>query len=355
MLDFDVVVVGGGPAGAVSALGCSRSGLNVLLMERGRRGRHKPCGGVLPAVCADVVSEAIGKAIPRSVMCSPDTLGLYYVPPSGRKNGGSVRNYRLLNVNRDLFDRWLCELAEESGVQVWYETELLGFEQTDRIRVSAKRDGGIVKAVTRYMIGADGVYSKVRKQLYGGAEVGILPILQEHWRAEGDLGNYFYTFYRGSISPTYAYLIPKDGLFVVGVGTPKAYSTPISASIDHFKEWLAEEFAFKPLSLERREAWAIPYGFVLEGANNVILAGDAAGFCKATSGEGIRLAIESGVAAGDAVREAATCNKALATVYAKHAEWITSFVKQVYQSAIKRADEEWEDFVKIELNRTSFA
>jgi flavin-dependent dehydrogenase len=91
MPNFDVVVVGGGPAGAVSALKCSELGLNVLLMERETSARHKPCGGILPPICADLVLETVGTGIPQNVMCSPNTLGLYYVPPSGRKNSGSVK------------------------------------------------------------------------------------------------------------------------------------------------------------------------------------------------------------------------------------------------------------------------
>jgi flavin-dependent dehydrogenase len=354
MPDFDVVVVGGGPAGTVSALKCSKLGLNVLLMERGINGRHKPCGGVLPPVCADVVLETLGTSIPRNAMCSPETLGLYYVPPSGRKNSGSVKNYRLLNIRRDLFDRWLCGLAEESGVQVWYETEFLGLRQAKPIRVSARKDGGTIKMTTRYLIGADGVYSKVRKQLYGKIKVETASVLQEHWRAEGDFDDCFYAFFRGRVSPMSAYVIPKDGLYVVGVGAPREGSAPVFTRISRFKEWLTEEFAFKPLSLVRREIWAIPYGFVLEGVGNVILTGDAAGFCNALSGEGVRFAIESGVAAGNAVQDVLSSDKPLAPTYASHAEWIHSFLRMTHEFTVGLTDEGREEFVRSELARISF-
>jgi len=348
MPDFDVVVVGAGPAGTFSALKCLEMGLNVLLMEKGEFGRHKSCGGVLPPVCADVISESLGKNIPENTMCSPGTLGLYYVPPSGRKNGGSVKNYRLLNLNRDLFDQWLCQLATESGVKIWWGTEFLNLRRSEPIQISAKRGGSTVKVTTKYLIGADGVHSRVRKQLYGRIKAKIAPVLQEHWQASGDFDKHFYAFLRGEVSPTYAYVIPKDGLYVVGLGVSRTNST---ICLEQFKKWLHEEFVFKPRRLERREVWAIPYSFTLKGVDNIILAGDAAGFCNALSGEGIRLAIESGVAASYAVRDAMSCDKRLISTYRDHVEWIASFVRGVYRFAISLTDDDREEFVKSELAR----
>jgi len=352
--DFDVIIVGGGPAGAVSALECSKMGRNVLLMERGKRGRHKPCGGIVPPICADIISETLETSIPREVICSPETLGLYYIPPSGRKNGGSIKNYKLININRNLFDQWLCELVEESGVHVWYNTEFFELQQLESIQVLAKRSRKTVKLTTRYLIGADGIHSRVRKQLYREKKVETLPILQEYWKAKGEFDDYFYAVYGEAISPTYAYVIPKDGLYVIGTGVPKTNSVSILKCLDCFKKWLFEEFAFKPFSLERREIWDIPYGFTLEGKGNVILVGDAAGFCNPFSGEGIRLAIESGIAAGFAVQNTMSSDKSLASNYINQTEWISSSVKQLYKYAIELTDNSREDFVKSELNRVPF-
>lgn len=352
MPDFDVIIIGGGPAGTTTAITCARLGLDVLMVERGSFDRHKPCGGVLPPICADVISDTLRKDIPPSVMCSPRNLGLYYVPPSGRESGGIVRNYKLLNVNRDLFDRWLRELAEEEGAKLWYETSFIEFKQSEAIHVVLAKDGRIIKTTTRYLIGADGVLSKIRKLLYG-AEGKILYVLQEHLKAEGDFEDCFYAFFREAISPTYGYLVPKDDLFIVGVGVPKPYSKLISVYINRFKEWLTKEFAFKQVSLKRKEVWAIPYGFVCRGVGNMILVGDAAGLCNSLSGEGVRLAIESGETAGASIQEAITNGKALAAVYNDHIEPLARLVRQTYHFATNLTDEGREEFVKSELSRVS--
>jgi geranylgeranyl reductase len=354
MPDYDIIVVGGGPAGAVAALKCSRSNFNVLLVEKEGLDRHKPCGGILPKVCASLVSDSLGTNIPDEVMCSPPTLGLYYVPPSGRKNSGSIKNYRLINVYRDLFDQWLHQLAAESGVKIWYETEFLKLQGSDPTQISIRKDGKILTVTASYVIGADGVYSRVRSQTYGETGVSMEPILQEYWKAEGDFEDCFYIFFRDDVSPTSAYVIPKDDEYVIGVGSPQPNSKPITTYLTRFKKWLNDEFAFQPLSLRRREVWAIPFGRIFEGVGNTILVGDAAGFCNTLSGEGIRFAVESGVASHEAILETIRSKRPLATVYSDHVEELTDFIRTIHQFTTSLTDESKEDFVSSELARNSY-
>lgn len=357
MRNFDVIVVGAGPAGCASALKCSQLGFDVLLIEKEALGRHKPCGGVLPFVSVDVLGEIGLKKIPEEVMCSPPTLGLFYVPPTGIKNSGYVKNYRLLNVNRDRFDQWLQNAAESSGTQILYETEFLKFEEMQEgFTITARTRSRVMDLSTCCLIGADGVFSKVRKQLYPNLEMKTLTILQEHWRAEGNFGEYFYMFFKGNVTPTYGYVIPKDGIFIVGTGAPKGNLTPVSVCIRRFKTWLRREFAFNPVSLRIREAAAVPYGsqisgFPMSGEGNVTLVGEAAGFCNSLSGEGVRLAIESGIAAGEAMKQLEHSNGLLSKLYAQQIEGLNEFVCSTYEFAIDLTDEGREDFVKTELAR----
>ena len=351
MPDFDAIVVGGGPAGVISALKCSQLGLNVLLIEQEDMGRHKPCGGILTSVCADILQGTLKMQIPQTVTCSPRTLGLYYVPPSGRRDSGRVKNYGLFNINRDLFDNWLLSHAIQSGVQVWTHAKFLDVRKSKPIQVLIMKNNRVTKMTTKYLIGADGVHSRVQRQLRNETKLKTVTILQEYCHAEGDFEDCFYMFFRESVSPTYSYLIPKDGLYVIGVGLPKNHPTAISEALNHFKNWLSEDFAFKLLSSKRKETWAIPYGFTFTGIGNIILAGDAAGFCNALSGEGIRLAIESGIAVGEAIQDAISTNKSLALTYTHHVDDLTNFIHRTYRFAISLTDKRREEFVKSELAR----
>ena len=349
MPDYDVTVIGGGPAGAAAAISCSRLGLKTLLVERGALNRHKPCGGILPKICSNLLMETLGASVPVKVMSIPDNLGLYYVPPSGRGNGGKVRNYSLLHVNRDLLDQWLRDLAVKEGVDIRYNTSYLGFKDEEPIQVSLKGEE-IEKVTTRYLIGADGVNSVVREQLFG-AEDRIAYVFQEQLDAIGDFEDCFYAFLRGDVSPTYGYLIPHDGYIMIGVGVPRGYLKSSLCYLKRFKEWLIAEFAFHQRSIISREAWGIPHGYIRIGRDDVILIGDAAGFCNSFSGEGVRLAIESGVAAGSALEEDMGSDKGLATAYSEKVEPLIRFVQKTHSLASSMTDEKREEFVKSEISR----
>jgi geranylgeranyl reductase family protein len=353
--EFDVLVVGGGPAGTVSALRCSQLGFNVLLVEKEAEGRHKPCGGILTPACVNVIQETLNTSIPENVFCSPKKLGLYYIPPSGKKNGGSVKNYELFNVERSLFDKWLIKLAEKSGVQIWYSTKFMKLKQFPSPETLLMKDKHSFKIKARCIIGADGVYSKVRSCLDPPMRMRTMRILQEYCKAKGDFENYFYVVFRSDFSPAYSYIIPKNNYYIIGAGFNENSPKTALLYIERFKEWLQKTFGFKLFSLEKREIWAIPYGFTFNGSGNVILAGDAAGFCNALSGEGIRLAIESGIAASNAVEKAMAASKSLLPIYNEYIVWINDFVHAMYEFASNLTDDDKrEEFVRSELSRIPF-
>jgi geranylgeranyl reductase family protein len=353
MRPVDVVVVGGGPAGAACAMTCAKQGRNTVLLEKGIPGRHKVCGGIMPMVCVGILKEDLGLKMPDEVMCSPQTLGLFYVPPSGRQFGAAMSNYRLLNVNRDRFDQWLLQIAESSGVNVLYGTKFIDYQNEGTFRVRARQNDRVTEIQSRFLIGADGVFSRVRNQLYPSSKRKTIMIMQECWQARGEFDEHFYAFLKEEIAPAYGYLIPKDGLFLMGIGAPKGHPIRISECLQRFKEWLSREFAFKPVSLERREAGAIPYNSLFSGDGNIILIGDAAGFCNPFSGEGIRLGIESGIMAGEAVEQDGGSGKTLSSLYNQQIKGLSEFIHRIYQFSIALTDKDREEFVSTELRRNS--
>lgn len=349
MPDYDVTIIGGGPAGTTAAISCNRLGLKTLLVEKGQRNRQKTCGGVLPRICSDLIKETIGAPIPEHVMSEPNSLGLYYVPPSGRKNSGSMKNYTLLSVDRASFDQWLRDSALEEGVEVRYETRFQGFIEGDVIQVSLNGTNS-TQTSTKYLIGADGVQSMVREQLIG-PEKRIAYVFQEKVDASGDFEDNFYAFLCEDISPTYGYLIPKKGHIKIGIGLPEPYLKSSTAHMLRFKKWLTEEFEFRQHTIISRDVWGIPYSYCHMGKNNVLLAGDAAGFCNAFSGEGIRHAIDSGAAVGYAIESDLENGGGLLEAYTHETRPLNVLVRNTHNFATSLTDEKREMFVKSELSR----
>lgn len=353
MPDHDVIVVGGGPAGASAAITCARKGLDTLLVERGRKFRHKPCGGILPNVCAELITEQFGIEIPDEVYSRPRSLGLFYVPPSGRGNSGKVRGYRLISVYRDILDQVLRDAAMESGAEVLLETSLRDLKDEGGIEAILKGSDGVSRKVTaRALVGADGVNSTVGEQIYG-PEDRKLYVYQEHVEAKGDIGDNFYAFFRGDVSPSYGYVLPRDGLFVIGVGVPADSLGMNPNPIALLKLWLSREFGYREERVETREVWPIPYGFSRIGRGSVLLAGDAAGLCNPLSGEGIRWGVESGVAAGEAIATAILEGTTPEEVYGDEIGQVQRVLRRIYGFTMSLSDEGREAFVKEEISRLS--
>src|SRR5579885_293610 len=58
--NYDLVVIGGGPAGTAAAIMCARTGARVLLLERGRFPRQKVCGEFTSAEALTILQELLG-------------------------------------------------------------------------------------------------------------------------------------------------------------------------------------------------------------------------------------------------------------------------------------------------------
>jgi geranylgeranyl reductase len=106
---FDVVVVGGGPAGATAANELARAGRSVVLLDR--NGRIKPCGGAIPP---QLMREF---DIPESLLCAR-IHSARMVSPAERRVDMPINGGYVGMVKRDHFDPWLRQRAASSGAQL---------------------------------------------------------------------------------------------------------------------------------------------------------------------------------------------------------------------------------------------
>lgn len=353
MQRYDVVVVGAGPSGCSAAINCATLGLEVLLLDRKMRGSRKPCGGVLPWVALEVIEDVIGAELPSSVMTTPKELGLYYVPPSGKKNAGAVNRYRIHNIVRERLDDWLLDVARENGVDTLTETEFISLTEGPSIHIRSKRKGEEVECHANYLVGADGVRSRVRQQISLESLVPDFLIVGQQLlgnRKQSDLGENFCGFLRGDISIAYSYAIPKGNDLLIGTGVRRRESPNIAEALVKFKQWLASDFNVDISDVIMKESWAIPFGFFALGRANVLLAGDAAGLCNPLSGEGIRLGIESGEAVASAISRAQDGADPLES-YRQEIGGLAQMVGEIHKFVIDADDSIRESFVADELKR----
>lgn len=167
-----VIVVGGGPAGSATATLLARAGLDVLLLDRRRFPREKPCAEYLSPACEDVLRR-LGALEQLERLGLGHVRGMRIVAPSGRyftityDDGGRARS--ALTMPRRLLDDALLELARAAGVEVREGVRVRGPLLEGR-RVAGVRTAGpqpdvVQELAADLVIGADGRTSVLARAL----------------------------------------------------------------------------------------------------------------------------------------------------------------------------------------------
>ena len=295
-MDYDVVVVGGGPSGATAAEDLARSGVKVALLDRA--GRIKPCGGAIPPRLIadfDVPDSQIVARIHTARMISP----------SGRKVDIPIENGFVGMVDREHFDEFLRVRAKKAGAHRYTGTYVRLEREGGRTQVvfRDKISGNEQKLGAKVVIGADGARSDVaRDEVPGGDRIPY--VIAYHEIIEAPEPSKAYdpvrcdVVYDGAISPDfYGWVFPHGAQASVGMGTGrdgvdlKAATAALRAA-----SGLAECRTIRkegaPIPLKPLDRW--------DNGRDVVLAGDAAGVVAPSSGEGIYYAMVGGRVAATA-------------------------------------------------------
>lgn len=300
---FDVVVVGGGPAGATAATKLAEEGLSVVLLDRD--GRIKPCGGAIPP---RLIRDF---AIPDELLVAKITSARI-VAPSDRHVDMPIEGGFVGMVDRDVFDEWLRERAVKAGaIRRTGTFERLSRDEdgTAVIEYQPKGDGAdIAKIRARAVIGADGAKSKVALQCVPGAdETPFVFAYHEIVKSPSADGTGAFdptrcdVYYQGHLSPDfYGWVFPHGPHTSVGVG-----SAHKGFSLRGATKALREAAKLGDSETVRCEGAPIPLRPMAKWDNgrDVVLAGDASGVVAPASGEGIYYAMTGGVVAAEAVSE----------------------------------------------------
>lgn len=297
---YDVVVVGGGPAGTVAAEDLAKAGRKVAFIDRA--GRIKPCGGAIPPRLIqdfEIPDSQIVARISTARMISP----------TQRKVDIPIENGFVGMVDREHFDEFLRERASQAGAERFTGT-FLRIERTEdgpAIIFRDKLSREEVRLETRLIIGADGARSDVaRAEVPGGDKIPYVIAYHEIIKAPEGVEAYdplrCDVIYDGAISPDfYGWVFPHGANASVGMGTgidgvdlKKATADLRLASGLADCETIRREGA--PIPLKPLDRW--------DNGRDVVLAGDAAGVVAPSSGEGIYYAMAGGRVAATAAQAA---------------------------------------------------
>ncbi|MGR6319681.1 geranylgeranyl reductase family protein [Micromonospora soli] len=294
MIIWDLVVVGGGPAGLSAAHAAARAGVRTLVIERATHPRYKTCGGGL-------IGTSLAEIADRIEVPVDDRVDRITVTRDGRRAFTRRHSGPLLAmVRREKFDDRLRAAAVAAGAEVREGVPVRAVEQDpDEVRLRLA-DGDVVRA--RTVIGADGSSGVTARhvgvtfrQVDLGLEVElpVPPDEQERWRGRVLLD-------WGPVPGSYAWVFPKgDDRLTVGVISARGAGERTRAYLRDFVarlglSGLTPEHDSGHLTRCRAEDAPLRRG-------RVLVAGDAAGLLEPWSREGISYALRSGRLAGEAV------------------------------------------------------
>ncbi|MGI3165183.1 geranylgeranyl reductase family protein [Pseudooceanicola sp. 200-1SW] len=293
--DFDVIVLGAGPAGAAAARTARAEGLSVALLDKARFPRAKLCGGGLTGRSARYFQDIFGSPLPPALIDSKTAVEFH---AEGQPLGHLPQIPAMHLTMRWSFDAELVARALAAGA-----ADLTG-QRIARIDPEGPAvtlaDGRRLTA--RVLIGADGVHSAVARALFGQAHdrarVGF-GLEVEAPAAPGNATAPLRIDF-GAAHWGYGWHFPKSGSSTIGIGGVQARNPHMKAAMADYLALLGQDPAL-PV-----KGHHLPFGDfpARPGRGAVLLAGDAAGLVDPITGEGIAYAMKSGQLAARAAARA---------------------------------------------------
>lgn len=312
-VDYDVVVVGGGPAGCAFARSMAGAGSRLLLVDRARFPRDKVCGDgltyqAIPAI-RQVFPELVG-LIP-SASATPRQILSY---PTGHE---FVRDGPPIDViPRLVLDNALWKAAGAAGVDTLEGTEVteLLWESGSVSGVRLRRDGEERVVGCRVVVGADGSRSVVRRATGSVRRDYVIHALRQYVRGvPASTNGLVFLFDLEQWGYFWIFPFTRNGERWANVGYGNA--TDPRRLKDTFRRYCQSAEVRRYLGDGRFEGG--PVGFPLNLARftrtgrlsrrpwgpGYLLLGDAASLIHPLSGEGISFAVESGRIAAEVLRD----------------------------------------------------
>ncbi len=317
MLNYDVLVIGAGPAGSSAARYASRFGLKTLMVEK------RPDIGS-PVRCGEGISKAWMPEVdlkPEAHWISDEVKGARIYGPSEKKpimlTAGSAGNEVGFVIERDKFDKHIAALAASEGSDVWVKSPAVGIIKEGNRIVGARirHNAEIIDVKAKIVIAADGFESEFGR--WAGLKSLILAkndiISAIEYRMINVDSNEDYTdFYLGSIAPAgYLWVFPKGPHEAnVGIGVTITKMKDRWDVKNYLDNWINSHPGYKKGKIIQEITGGVSVNKVRDKMTmpGLMVVGDAARLIDPITGGGIANGLISGKYAAQVAKKAIDAN-----------------------------------------------
>ena len=205
--NYDIIIIGAGPAGSNFARLIGGKQYKILLVD-GSRGREKVCGGLI-SPDAQAILAKYDISLPKDILVSPQLFSVRTIDLSD----GYTKYYRrsYMNVSRIKLDEFFLNMVGD-------DVDVIKGRCRD---IKASENGGFSVDIDgeeytcRYLRGADGASSIVRRQLFGDKKIKKYTAIQQ-WFEAGEENPYYSCIFDNDTSEGCSWIFFKDGKLVFG-------------------------------------------------------------------------------------------------------------------------------------------
>ncbi len=293
---YDVIVVGTGPAGSLAAYFLAKAGIKTAIVEKEKLPRHKTCGGGLVYKVHKILPFSFEKTVHRYF----DEVDISFINEG--ENYSVKRDFPIISMTmRDSFDHLITQQAQSEGAQLLEETTVKSLNWNNNL-IELNTNTGVLRS--HLVIAADGVLGPTAKMAGWHDGRHLIPAVEcEVFVDDKTYENLDRVrFDIDAMESGYGWVFPKADHLSIGVASTKRGKYDLKKITNDYKAKLGIKNSIQ-------EKW---FGFQIPlstrdkvlAKDQVILLGDAAGLADPVTAEGISNALLSGKIAAESIIDA---------------------------------------------------
>lgn len=290
---YDLIIVGGGPAGSSAGRRAGQLNLDTLLIEKQNFPRYKPCGGAFSEQAMSYLDFKVPDYIHERNIYGARVHYKEAVIEQHKK-------YRIATLTtRSILDNYLLNKAKETGIEVRYGEKVVDiFEKSNHIEIITS----IRTYKSKFVIIAEGSKGKLKHlvRTKDSKDSLAVAVVTEIPADNSKIDSYIYEaidIHFGHSYLGYGWIFPHEKYFSVGIGGLSKY---LPKPQEEMKKFLTMNGFTSDYELKTH---IVPVGGITRKifSRRIVLCGDAAGFVDSFYGEGIAYAIRSGQIASNTI------------------------------------------------------